>query len=84
MLPTTKPAFNPTQQGFVLVPVMLLLLVSLMLLLGANQELQQRLAIHQFKLRADCLNLERQLLMLEPKPATSSNCPACLPGLNCL
>lgn len=66
--------------GFVLVPVIMLMLVSLLMILTASKELRQAVLMHQLKLQQDCLYLESQLKIEYPNP---SFCPPCSKAVGC-
>lgn len=66
-------------QGFILVPVIMLMLISLLIILVGSRELHQAVLMHHLKLYQDCTQLERQLEL----KANKSFCPACSKAVGC-
>lgn len=71
-----------TNQGFVLVPVIMLMLISLLMILAGSRELHQAVLIHNLKLYQDCTRLEKQL-ELKTSSTDKSFCPVCSKAVGC-
>ncbi|WP_027848177.1 hypothetical protein [Marinospirillum minutulum] len=69
-------------QGFVLVPVIVLMLISLLMILIGGRELQQAVLIHHLKLYQDCTRLEIQL-DLKASQTNKSFCQVCSKAVGC-
>lgn len=69
-------------QGLVLVPVIILMLVSLLMILVGSKELHQAVLMHQLKLHQDCVLLVKQLS--KTKPSNYDLCPPCNKNMGCL
>ncbi len=68
--------------GFVLTPVILLLVISLLVILVGSKELYQSVLMHQLKLHQDCVLLVKQLS--KTKPSNYDLCPPCNKNMGCL
>ncbi len=69
-------------QGFVLVPVIVLMLISLLMILIGGRELHQAVLMHHLKLYQDCTRLEVQL-ELSSSSTNKSFCPICPKAAGC-
>lgn len=71
-----------SNQGFVLAPIVILMLISLLMILTGSKELHQALLMHQLKLHQNCIFVADQIK--EDQPANYSHCPPCLEATGCL
>lgn len=69
-----------TNQGFMLVPLLLFLVISLLMILAGSKELHQAVLMHHLKMHKDCLYLHTQLNSVE----AGNLCPPCPKAAGCL
>lgn len=69
-------------KGFVLLPIIILMLISLLMIITASKELHQAVLMHQLKLHKNCVFVADQLK--QDQPANYSHCPPCLKITGCL
>lgn len=65
--------------GFILAPILILTLISLLIIATGSNELHQTVLMHKLQLYKNCINLIEQF---EPQ-LEKSGCPACPLPLGC-
>jgi len=69
-------------QGVVLFPIIILILISLLIILTGSRELHQTFLMHQLKLHQDCIFVAKQIKQ-DDEP-DFSHCPPCPEAAGCL
>lgn len=71
--------YKKHQQGFLLMPVFILMLISFLIIITGSKELHQTVLMHKLQLYKSCISLTEQF-----EPALDkSSCPACPLALAC-
>lgn len=70
---TSCAGYQKTSQGFALLPLLFLLLISQILILQGSKQLHASLAMHQLKLYQDCQSAAKKV----GSSLAKSSCPKC-------